>query len=29
MQKKENFILENNQSLFSKFLNWAKGEYWL
>ena len=27
MQKKENFILENNQSLISKFLNWAKGEY--
>ena len=27
MQKKENFILQNNQSLMSKFLNWAKGEY--
>ena len=27
IQKKDNYILENNQSLISKFLNWAKGEY--
>ena len=26
-KEKDNYILENNQSLISKFLNWAKGEY--
>ena len=26
-KKKEKFALESNQSLVSKFLNWAKGEY--